>query len=458
MHKFHRLTESYQKFTVIFQLVVDVGVSYAAFAITELLFARYVIYFTSIENFGHLYFPAITIMTIFFCKINHVYTNTDRSLDETISRTLAALLMSFAILLISIYFLQLDSSRKMILTYGLLLTVFFVSLNIVRWYINLALFKKLPTLLIANETEAKWLVARIAANSSSRYQIVQWTDSLDTIVNSHITGVEAVLLGTGFAGASVAIITEHCMENNIQFIIIPQAFSLIVLGSKVSSIDDIMVFNTTQFRFTQEAQFMKRALDIVVSICALILTAPIMIVVAIGIKFSSPGPVFYTQPRVGKNNQEFVVYKFRSMCDNAEKNTGTILSTINDARLTSFGSFIRKTRLDELPQFFNTLIGNMSVVGPRPERKFFTDVYEKEIPLYRFRHNIKPGITGMAQIYGKYNTAPEFKTLYDLYYISKCQRWGVLPTDISVMLQTVHIFFRSTCAEGSFDHDKIKLN
>jgi len=190
----------------------------------------------------------------------------------------------------------------------------------------------------------------------------------------------------------------------------------------------------------------------------LIITAPLMLFVAVGIKLSSPGPVFYSQLRVGKNDKEFVVYKFRSMCDNAEKNTGTILSTINDSRLTSFGSFIRKTRLDELPQFFNTLIGDMSVVGPRPERKFFTDLYEAEIPLYRFRHNIKPGITGMAQIYGKYNTAPEFKTLYDLYYINKCQRWGVLLTDISIMFQTVNVFFRSACAEGSFELDKIKLN
>lgn len=447
---------NFPKLLTFIQLTVDVCVSFTAYAITDIVFQRYDIYFTAVENFGYLYFPVITILTILFCKLNSVYDHLNRRLDETISRTLAALIKSFTLILLSIYFLQLASSRKMILMYGILLVVFLLSLNIARWYLYRALRVRRATLLIAGGTEAEWLFARITSNNSSPYHIVKWTDSLETALKLNLGNIETVILGTGFGGSGVSLIADKCMKKNIQLIFIPVAFSIISNGASMSTIDDIMVFSAAKYHLDAEELFVKRILDITISILALVLFSPLMLIVAIGIKISSPGPVLYTQLRVGRNNKEFTVYKFRSMCDNAENSTGIIKSTANDTRLTKFGNFIRKTRLDELPQFINTLIGNMSVVGPRPERKFFTDVYEQEIPFYSFRHNVNPGITGMAQIYGKYNTAPEFKTLYDLYYINKCKKWGILLADISIMLQTINVFFSRSKAEGTFDLKSVK--
>jgi exopolysaccharide biosynthesis polyprenyl glycosylphosphotransferase len=224
----------------------------------------------------------------------------------------------------------------------------------------------------------------------------------------------------------------------------------------MQTIDDIMVFSTTEFRLAREEIVTKRILDITVSFLALLFFSPLMLAISIAIKFDSPGPVFYRQLRIGLDNKEFTVYKFRSMVADAEKHTGATLTAKNDPRLTKVGTFIRKTRLDEIPQFINVLIGDMSVVGPRPERKVYTQEFDKQIPFYYFRHCIKPGITGMAQINGKYNTAPEYKLLYDLYYINKCQKWGVLLVDTSIILQTVNVFFSRTSSEGAFDLYSIK--
>ena len=170
-----------------------------------------------------------------------------------------------------------------------------------------------------------------------------------------------------------------------------------------------------------------------------------MLLTAIAIKIGDPGPVFYSQIRTGRYNQPFKVYKFRTMKVDAEKYSGPMLATENDPRITKLGRFLRAVRLDELPQIWNVLIGDMSIVGPRPERPFFVEKYVKEMPEYAYRHNVKPGITGMAQVYGKYNTTAFDKLVYDLMYIQKCS----LITDLTIIIQTVRVLFSKSATEGT---------
>ncbi len=170
----------------------------------------------------------------------------------------------------------------------------------------------------------------------------------------------------------------------------------------------------------------------------------VFILVAITIKADSPGPVFFRQRRVGEKEKEFTIYKFRTMCVDAEKQTGPVLASVNDPRITRVGRFIRATRIDELPQLANVLIGNMSIVGPRPERLFFVEMLKKELPEYIHRSNVKPGITGMAQVYGKYNTTPYSKLVYDLIYI---QNFSIV-SDIALMLKTVRVLLSKSQTEG----------
>jgi len=164
----------------------------------------------------------------------------------------------------------------------------------------------------------------------------------------------------------------------------------------------------------------QNVLNLSVSILAAALTAPIMLLVAIAVRLSSPGPILYRQARVGKNGEPFVLYKFRSMTATAEAETGAVWARVNDPRVTPVGRFLRKLRLDELPQLFNVLRGEMSLVGPRPERPEFVKTLSEQIPYYRQRHCVKPGITGWAQINHKYGDTLEdtvTKLEYDLFYI-----------------------------------------
>lgn len=178
----------------------------------------------------------------------------------------------------------------------------------------------------------------------------------------------------------------------------------------------------------------KRAMDVVLSAMALILLAPVMLVIAAVIKWSSPGPVFYRQERCGLNGQAFMMLKFRSMHVNAEKQTGAVWAAKDDPRRTWFGAFLRKTSLDELPQFLNVLKGDMSIVGPRPERPVFIQQFSKSIPNYCARHAVKAGITGWAQVHGwRGNTSLRKRIQYDLYYITHWTPW----LDFRILWMTV---------------------
>ena len=179
---------------------------------------------------------------------------------------------------------------------------------------------------------------------------------------------------------------------------------------------------------------MKRLFDILASGCGLLVLSPIFIIVAIWIKLDSPGPVFYRQIRVGRHNKDFRIFKFRSMRVGSDKGS---LVTIGgrDPRVTRSGYFIRKFKIDELPQLINVFTGDMSLVGPRPEREFFYNQYDSQIPGFRNRLSVKPGLTGLAQIRGGYDLPPEEKLEHDMEYI----RTQSIPLDLLCILYTIRL-------------------
>jgi len=184
----------------------------------------------------------------------------------------------------------------------------------------------------------------------------------------------------------------------------------------------------------------KRAFDVVVSILAVIFLSPLFLITAILVKITSKGPIIYTQVRVGKDGELFKIFKFRTMRVDAEKETGAVWAVQNDNRLTPIGGFLRRAHIDEIPQFFNVLRGEMSVIGPRPERPVFVEKLKKDIPDYEKRLAVKPGITGLAQVWHRYDETIEDvkkKIKYDLLYIKKICLW----TDLRIMLRTVRVIF-----------------
>lgn len=228
-----------------------------------------------------------------------------------------------------------------------------------------------------------------------------------------------------------------CAKNKTVAYIVPQFYEISLYKSRLIHLNDLMVFILDRMGLSFEQRLVKRVFDIIFSLFAIILTAPIMLVSAIVIKCTSKGPVFFKQERLTLDNKPYNIYKFRTMVVDAEAKTGAVISGKNDPRVTPFGRFLRRSKIDELPQFFNVLIGEMSVVGPRSERPEFVTNFEKEIPGYSQRFAVKAGITGLAQITGNYDTTPQDKLRYDLLYIKNYS----LLQDLKIIFSTVRAIF-----------------
>ena len=198
-------------------------------------------------------------------------------------------------------------------------------------------------------------------------------------------------------------------------------------------------------------RFLKRPMDFILSTFAIIFFSPILIIVSYFVRIKLGSPILFKQKRPGLNEKIFTMYKFRTMTDEKDEN-GQLLP--DNIRLTKFGRMLRSTSLDELPELFNIIKGEMSIVGPRPERPFFVEKFKKEIPEYIYRHNVKPGITGLAQVFGKYNTTPYDKLVYDLMYIQKCN----IVNDLVIILQTIRIIVTKSSTEGIVNGKKSDLS
>ena len=223
-----------------------------------------------------------------------------------------------------------------------------------------------------------------------------------------------------------------CDDNCCKVLLVPSICGYLKTQRQVSMLGNLPLIDVRSNPLDSVSnQILKRATDIVLSLILLIVTSPLMLFTAIGVKLSSPGPIFFKQMRVGKNNKLFTIYKFRSMRENQSEKTGW--SNENDNRKTKFGAFIRKFALDELPQFYNVLIGDMSLVGPRPEVPFYVEKFKKEVPLYMLKHTLRPGITGQAQIKGlRGDTSIQARIEEDINYIENWTFWG----DIRILLLT----------------------
>ena len=230
-------------------------------------------------------------------------------------------------------------------------------------------------------------------------------------------------------------IINICEKSGIRTQIIPDYYKYIPAKPYVEEVDGLPIINIRYIPLDNLANKMiKRFFDISISLISIVLFSPIMLATALIIKLTSPGPVLFRQERVGLNKKTFNMYKFRSMHIQKDEEEKVQWTTENDPRKTKFGSFIRKTSIDELPQIFNVLRGDMSLVGPRPERPYFVDKFKEEIPKYMVKHQVRPGITGWAQVNGwRGDTSIERRIECDIYYI---ENWS-FGLDIKIMFLTV---------------------
>lgn len=259
-------------------------------------------------------------------------------------------------------------------------------------------------------------------------------DDLSAILSKHLID-EVVLALPLDAHSKYPEIINTCEKAGVRTLIIPDFFDYLparpmfdyFAGMPLINVRDIPLDLTMN-------RLVKRVFDIVFSILAIIITLPLMLLVALGVRLTSPGPIIFKQERVGLNRRTFHMYKFRSMKLLPEGMVDSGWTTRNDPRRTRFGSFIRATSLDELPQFFNVLLGHMSVVGPRPERPYFVNQFKEEIPKYMIKHHVRPGITGLAQSQGlRGDTSIQDRIEQDIFYI---ENWSLL-FDIKIIVKTI---------------------
>ncbi|MDP4152372.1 MAG: sugar transferase [Bacillota bacterium] len=407
-----------------------------------------------------LYGPILTLSVVYgiiIFPLMHamgLYGNTNRKrIDIFLSVILSSLVSILSTLIIGKILSPEYFSNLYILLTG---CVNFVIILI--WRI---LFSKMFIKFVGKETmlviEAKNVDNKMARKI--KYSCLDMFDSWYTQIDTEDFEAFEEFLKTEFTHYQNIFITNtlpsrykrHLMAEAIaagkEVYLLPELYDINLIKYETVQFDDTPSFHIKHFGPTAGQAIIKRGFDIVVASAGLVLLSPLIGLISLGIKISSPGPIFYIQDRITKGNHIFKIHKFRTMIKDAEKFSGPILACETDPRITPFGKFLRRARLDELPQLINILKGDMSLVGPRPERPFFVEQFCRTIKNYDKRYVVKPGLTGYAQVYAKYNTDVSDKLIFDLIYIREYSFW----LDIKILLLTLKVIFQKDASSGIKD-------
>jgi exopolysaccharide biosynthesis polyprenyl glycosylphosphotransferase len=344
--------------------------------------------------------------------------------------------------------------RSVIIISAIIQFVLFVAVRSLIWWVAKQKYGRRKVLIIAENIEDGLLFAQKFLQHTSGWFVIhnllpiyQWKQMFHTIHE-----IDVVLLSPSLSKEERAEILSYCSRYGKEVLIVPELFELFILDAEPQQIDDMLVLSIQPPGLSAAQLFIKRIFDIVMSASLLLLLSPVIVLLLILVPLTSKGPAIFKQERMGRDGKEYLIYKFRSMVHDAEKKTGPTLATDNDPRITPLGRFIRATRLDEIPQLFNVLKGDMSLVGPRPERAFFIEQFCESIPDYTYRMSVKPGITGLAQVMAKYSTTVEDKLRFDLMYVRNYS----LALDIKILLQTLRVVFQWEASEGIKSDDDLK--
>ncbi len=356
-----------------------------------------------------------------------------RKSDETASQTLSIICVNFVA-----YFQISVIGRDFMPVYPLLFMTIFDIAVIYFWIricdrIYIKIYPPRRLVMLYGSRQAEKVVKKMCERTD-KYIICASVDVSETFHDAEkiISSYDGVII-CDIPEKTRNYILKYCFENSVRVYVTQKISDIIIRSAEEVSLFDTPLLLCRNSGLRLEHRIFKRLFDIVFSLLAIIITSPVMLVSALIIKKHDGGSILYRQKRLTEGGKEFYVCKFRSMVTDAEKDGKAQLSSENDKRVTPYGTFMRKYRIDELPQFFNVLKGDMSIVGPRPERPELAEKYSEDMPEFRFRLAVKAGITGFAQVTGKYDTLPYDKLKMDLMYIEK---YSVF-TDIKIIFMTM---------------------
>lgn len=390
--------------------------------------------------------PYIMILFVMLNILFGVYVLYNKSITDFIYLTvIIQIVMMIAIMAVTF------AGRWFAFPRSVLLISFFVSSIILicwrsiifKFYLKFSGTKRV--MIVGEENKVLSAITNFNQAKNERHKVeLVAINNLYKNIKENLNQFDIVYLASHIEENEKIKIYDLLIKNDKKIFLNTSFENIILINPNIMNIEDESIIEISDFRISAEDELIKRIVDIIFSIILIIISSPIMLITALLVKLTSSGPVLYKQVRITKAGKEFNVLKFRSMSSTAEKDSGPILATSNDSRVTKVGQYLRALRIDELPQLFNVLKGDMSVVGPRPERPFFVDQFKEVNKYYYLRHNVRAGITGYAQVYGKYATDFSSKLNFDLIYIKK---YNIL-LDIKIMLQTIKILFDKVSSKG----------
>ncbi len=399
----------------------------------------------SLEPFLNIV-PLLSIATVVIFMGFGLYEKRRNGLMSLIRAALISVVTIFFVTMALTFWFRGFSFPRGVLLLGMVIQVLLITTwRTGCWYLEKRLHGLRNMLVIGPYGEVEKLLEKVLDLPRGWFRVHKILDSsnIDQL-DIYLNDIDAVLMVPSLGKEKKARVLVACQESRREVFLVPDFYDILVCNARVAQLDDLPVMEIRDISLSWGQRIIKRTLDICISSIGLLIVSPVMIICALLVRLTSLGPVFYSQQRVGRGKYVFRLYKFRSMVQDAEKKTGPVLAADNDSRITPVGKFLRATRLDELPQLFNVLKGEMSFVGPRPERPVFVDEFDRQYPDYHYRHLVKPGITGLAQVAGKYTTSPEDKLRFDLYYIRNYSFF----LDIKIILQTIPVLLSRESSAG----------
>ncbi|PJI09715.1 sugar transferase [Clostridium sp. CT7] len=395
--------------------------------------------------------PFTIVIYLVFMYIFGLIDILKKDLWEIVYSIFLTVIMLFVFTMAITFFLRGFSYPRLVILISTILQFIFLSIwNCIWWKVERKIYGVKKVIIIGQSGES--VAKKILLKHDDLYDIICIIKNYTNDKEELLDKANIVLICDDLDENKKSDIIKNCMYMNKNIFIVPSVTDIAFYKAAFEQIDDIPILKVNNLELTTEQKTIKRLLDIVVSIIAIVIFSPCFLILPVIIKFTDGGSVFYFQERVTNGGKRFKLIKFRSMIVNAEKHSGPVLVTENDTRITKIGAIMRSTRLDEIPQLFNILKGDMSIVGPRPERPFYVEKFEKEIPDYKYRTFVKAGLTGLAQVLGKYNTTPEDKIKYDIMYI---KNYSIL-LDLKLIVQTVKIMFMKESTEAVKDDIKLE--
>lgn len=386
----------------------------------------------------------VIVSFIVFYVYNIVSTVKKTIFENAITIAIALFLIDISVIAIVFFNRGFSFPRSVILLgYAIQFILIFIVKIVILSYIKSS-WKQKNIMIIASKKESEELAVNLLLDKINLDNLKYICNHVNEETYGFIEESDKIYVGNDININDKLNVIKYCSEKHKDVYFIPGVYELSMINSKPNQVKDILVFKVEKLGLTFEQIIVKRIVDIIASLVGLIIMSPILIAVAIAVKAYDGGPVFYKQERVTDGNKPFKLYKFRTMIVDAEKKTGPVLATDKDERITAIGRFLRATRIDEFPQLINVLKGEMSLVGPRPERPFFVEKFNEEIAEFKYRVYVKAGITGLAQIMGNYSTNAENKAKYDLLYIRNYS----LILDIIIIFNTIKIMLMKDSSAG----------